>query len=144
MTFKELLSFDVTFKNRSNSAYAVLGAAALTLITLILYVIYGNVYKYYDYMVALDLIFATVCFAAYFVFGRAKGLGFLNMLAVAFVAFGLGVFFFNSYPVWADELNGITMYNSRGGLFPVISLIVLFLIPMVTGIVTCFAKEEEV
>ena len=48
----------------------------------------------------------------------------------------------NSYPVWADRLNNISMYGSRGTLVPVIALLVLMVAAIVAGIVSCFTQKE--
>ena len=62
--------------------------------------------------------------------------------AVACITFGMGLFFLNSYPVWADRLNNISMYGSRGTLVPVIALLVLMVAAIVAGIVSCFTQKE--
>ncbi len=54
----------------------------------------------------------------------------------------MGLFFLNSYPVWADRLNNISMYGSRGTLVPVIALLVLMVAAIVAGIVSCFTQKE--
>lgn len=48
-----------------------------------------------------------------------------NLLSVMCLSGAIALFFLNSFPVWADELNGITMYASRGGLPPVIVILIL-------------------
>ena len=40
-------------------------------------------------------------------------------------------------------MNGITMYNSRGGLVPVIGLLVLLLASAITGIAASFKASKE-
>ena len=59
------------------------------------------------------------------------------------VSFGVGLFFLNSYPVWADRLNNITMYGSRGTLFPVISIMILCFVTVIIEIVSCFTRKER-
>ena len=61
---------------------------------------------------------------------------------MACITFGMGLFFLNSYPVWADRLNNISMYGSRGTLLPVITLLVLMVAAIVVGIVSCFTQKE--
>ncbi|MFR1309401.1 MAG: hypothetical protein ACLSCO_11280 [Gallintestinimicrobium sp.] len=56
---------------------------------------------------------------------------------------GDGAFFLNSYPVWADRLNGIDMYGSRGTLLPVITILVLCFATAIIGIVSCFMRKEK-
>ncbi len=126
-------------KSSSNKVTLPLLAGLMTAVTLVAYVIYGLTFQYYDYMVVVDLAVAVICFLGLHFFSKPD---FLDLAAVFFVGMGLGIFFFNSYPVWADELNGITMYNSRGGLVPVIALIVLMLAAIILGIISCFRQRE--
>jgi len=115
-------------------------AAVITAVSVIVYVIYGLVFNYFDLVVLLFLIGACAC--AYF---HAAGKSFyLNMTAVMCLSGAIALFFLNSFPVWADELNGITMYASRGGLVPVISILILLFGSVILEIVSCFLKERKV
>ena len=107
-------------KGKSISAKLSLAAAAVTLITLIVFVIYGAIYSYLDSVVILALALGVVCAAAY----------------------GVGLFFLNSYPVWADRLNNITMYGARGSLVPVVAIILLCFAAAILGIASCFTRKE--
>ena len=128
--------------SKNTAAYISLVCAVLALAILAFYCVYAQINDYYDSVVCGCFILSAVCFLGYFLFNRIKALRFLNILAVFFLSFALCFFFLNSYPVWADELNGITMYNSRGGLVPVIGIMAATLICTVAGIVTCFMKPE--
>ena len=55
----------------------------------------------------------------------------------------LGLFFLNSYNVWADWYGGFTMYGSRGGIGPVIALMVILLAGCITGTVSCFTVRRD-
>ena len=115
---------------------AVLGAVAF-----IIYVCYALIYQYFDlavfaaYVIGIGLIVGYKCF-------NTTITDFFNLLAVISFSFGLGLFFLNSYPVWADRLNNITMYGSRGTLFPVILIMVLTILAIIMGIGSCFAERR--
>jgi len=111
--------------------------AAVSLVGLIAYLIYGIVYHYLDSVVLLAFLAGALCAAGY-CFREEAVLGLLNLISAACLSYGVGLFFLNSFPVWADNLNGITMYASRGGLPPVIAILVLLLLAILMEIVSCF------
>ena len=125
-----------SFSAKSSLVGVVLSAAAL-----IGFTVYGMVYDYFDTVVFLTLALGMVGMAAYALVDRAWS-ELLNLAAVACITFGKGLFFLNSYPVWADRLNNISMYGSRGTLLPVITLLVLMVAAIVVGIVSCFTQKE--
>lgn len=125
-----------SFSAKSSLVGVVLSAAAL-----IGFTVYGMVYDYFDTVVFLTLALGMVGMAAYALVDRAWS-ELLNLAAVAYITFGMGLFFLNSYPVWADRLNNISMYGSRGTLVPVITLLVLMVAAIVVGIVSCFTQKE--
>ena len=128
-------------KGKSISAKLSLIAAALKLITLIAFVIYGTIYSYMDSVVVLSLLLSTVCGGVYALVDR-KAAEFLNLAQVILVSYGVGLFFLNSYPVWADRLNNITMYGARGSLVPVVAVILLCFATAILGIASCFTRKE--
>ena len=128
-------------KGKSISAKLSLIAAALNLITLIAFVIYGTIYSYMDSVVVLYLLLSTVCGGVYALVDR-KAAEFLNLAQVILVSYGVGLFFLNSYPVWADRLNNITMYGARGSLVPVVAVILLCFATAILGIASCFTRKE--
>ena len=127
--------------NKSLSAKASLLGAALNLITLVAFCIYGLIYDYFDIVVFLALILGVGCAVAYALWEH-KVAEIPNLLAVTAVSFGVGLFFLNSYPVWADRLNNITMYGSRGTLFPVVTIMILCFVTVVLDIISCFSRKE--
>ena len=129
-------------KSKSASAKLSLLSAALGLVTLIIFCIYGVVYDYFDIVVFLTLALGVVCAAGYAMLS-ARGAELLNLAAVLLVTFGVGLFFLNSYPVWADRLNNISMYGSRGTLFPVILIMVLCFVTVFVEIASCFTRKER-
>lgn len=128
-------------KGKSISAKLSLIAAALNLITLIAFVIYGTIYSYMDSVVVLSLLLSTVCGGVYALVDR-KAAEFLSLAQVILVSYGVGLFFLNSYPVWADRLNNITMYGARGSLVPVVAIILLCFAAAILGIASCFTRKE--
>ena len=130
-------------KVKSLSAKVSLLSAALNLVTLVIFCIYGAVYDYFDTVVFLALALGVVCAVLYALMDN-KVAEVLNLVAVLCVSFGVGLFFLNSYPVWADRLNNITMYGSRGTLFPVVSLMILCFVTVIIEIVSCFTRKERI
>ena len=125
-----------SFSAKSSLVGVVLSAAAL-----IGFTVYGMVYDYFDTVVFLTLTLGVAGMAAYALADRTWS-ELLNLAAVTCITFGMGLFFLNSYPVWADRLNNISMYGSRGTLVPVITLLVLMVAAIVVGIVSCFTQKE--
>ncbi len=119
-----------------------LTAAVLSAVSLAAFTVYGLVFNYFDTFVFGGLALAAVLYAFA---GLSKGkLADAALPAgVLSVAAAEALFFVNSFPVWADEVNGITMYNSRGGLVPVIGLLVLLLASAITGIAASFKASKE-
>ena len=128
-------------KGKSISAKLSLIAAAVNLVALVAFIIYGAIYSYMDSIVVLALLLGAVCGLAYALVDK-KATEFLNLVQVLLVSYGVGLFFLNSYPVWADRLNNITMYGSRGTLFPVISIMILCFVTVIIEIISCFTRKE--
>ncbi len=129
-------------KSKSASAKLSLFGAVLGLATLVIFCVYGLVYDYFDVVVFLTLALGAVCAALYAVLDtRVSEL--LNLVSVVSVTFGVGLFFLNSYPVWADRLNNISMYGSRGTLLPVILIMVLCFVTAFVEIASCFTRKER-
>ena len=128
-------------KTKSFSAKASLAGAVLSAAALIGFTVYGMIYDYFDTVVFLTLALGVAGMATYALADKAWS-ELLNLAAVACITFGMGLFFLNSYPVWADRLNNISMYGSRGTLVPVIALLVLMVAAIVAGIVSCFTQKE--
>lgn len=126
---------------KSFSAKVALLGGALNLITLIVFCVYGAVYDYFDTVVFLTLALGVV-FAAGYALGKGKLTEILNLLAVVAVSFGMGLFFLNSYPVWADRVNNISMYGSRGTLVPVVAIMILCIITVAIDAISCFTRKE--
>lgn len=116
--------------------------ALLSLLTLIVYTVYGIVYIYFDWVVFGTLALGMLCAQGYVLCKGTWG-SLLNLLSVACLSFGVGLFFLNSYPVWADRLNNISMYGSRGTLFPVIAIILLVFLCAILEIISCFIADGK-
>lgn len=134
-------------KNNGLRNNLIAAVTAVSAITLIIYIIYGAVYDYFDIGVFFIMLAGVVLYgasSAMSAMGKAPKISLVALvLGNICYAWALGFFFLNSYPVWADELNGITMYNSRGGLFPVITIILLFFICIITGAVAAFKDKKN-
>ena len=122
------------------SRKASLVGAALSLVALVGFCIYGFVYSYFDSVVCIAFALSMILAFGYTTSDAAFS-EFLNLFAVVCMSFGVGLFFLNSYPVWADRLNNITMYGSRGTLFPVISIMILSFLAIAADVVSCFSRK---
>lgn len=129
---------DLLMKKQNRSA---LVAVVIGIISLIVYIVYGVMYSYFDTAVLGGFVLGIV-FTALDALLPQVSVRIFSLLAVFSYSFGLGIFFMNSFPVWADRLNGITMYGSRGTLVPVVAIMVLMILLILFGIVKCFGKEE--
>lgn len=127
-------------KARGSGAVCSLICAVLSVIGLAVYVIYGVTYDYLDAVVALTILLGGALALVHCMAGE-KLLGLLNLLSSMSLSYAVGLFFVNSFPVWADNLNNITMYASRGGLGPVIVILVILMLAILAEIVSCFAKR---
>ena len=128
-------------KTKSFSAKAALAGAVLSAAALIGFTVYGMIYDYFDTVVSLTLALGVAGMAAYALADKVWS-ELLNLAAVACITFGMGLFFLNSYPVWADRLNNITMYGARGSLVPVVAIILLCFATAILGIASCFTRKE--
>ena len=131
----------LSLKSMSFSAKACFLGGAVNLVALVAFCIYGAVYEYFDYIVCLSLILGVLCSVGYTLIDNFAA-EYLNPVAIFCESSGLGLFFLNSYPVWADRLNDITMYGSRGTLVPVIAIMVLCIVSIALYIVSCFGGKE--
>ena len=130
-------------KGKSISAKLCLAGGAINLLALAVFCVYGVVYSYLDSMVILALALGVACAVAYALVDH-KATEFLNLVQVLLVSYGVGLFFLNSYPVWADRLNNITMYGARGGLAPVIVVMLMCFAAVFLAIGSCFTRKEAV
>lgn len=128
-------------KKRISVKAARLGGI-LSGIAWIVFCVYGFVYDYFDTVVFLTFGLGMTCSFIY-AYSEKKAAELFNLLAAVSVSFGLGLFFLNSHPVWADRLNHITLYGSRGTLLPVVIIMILCFAAVVTDIVSCFSGKEE-
>ena len=111
-------------------------------VVLIIFCIYGAVYQYFDTVVVLGMALGIV-FSELYIHLNGRLSQCLNVVSVFMSSFSLGLFFLNSYPVWADRVNHISMYSSRGTLFPVITIMALSVAGIVFEIISCFNGSEE-
>ncbi|MDO4333927.1 MAG: hypothetical protein Q4C58_14760 [Eubacteriales bacterium] len=133
-----LQNFKVLDKGRKMSRIGSLIGA----VVLVIFCIYGLVYQYFDTVVVLGMILGIVSSELYICL-KGKAAQCLNVVSVLCSSFSLGLFFLNSYPVWADRVNHISMYSSRGTLFPVITIMALSIAGIICEIISCFICVEK-
>lgn len=142
----------LSIKNKGFGALIALIGAVVALVAAVGCIIYGAAYEQYaDFTVVLCLIAGAVILAAY-ALADAAVIDWFNLLGVAVVGFGTGLFLVNSYNVWADTWGNLSQYgsltgdfsffNSQGGPIPAAILIILGLVAAVCGIIACFVGKE--
>ncbi len=140
-------------KISGKNSYISLIGAILSAVVAVCEIIYGAVYSQYaDFVVVGTYLIGAALMAAY-VFTNTKFTAWLNLLSVVFSGFGMGLFITNSYNVWADTWGNLTQYgsltgafsffNSQGGPYPAVAIIVLGLLSVILGIVSCFGRKEN-
>lgn len=140
-------------KISEKNSYISLVSAILSAVVAVCEIIYGAVYSQYaDFVVVATYLVGAALMGAY-VFTSNKLTEWLNLLAVVFSGFGMGLFITNSYNVWADTWGNLTQYgsltgafsffNSQGGPYPAVALIVLGLVSVILGIISCFGRKEN-
>lgn len=122
--------------------------ALYSVLCLAAYTVYGLVYDYFDVAAFLCILLAVAAGLGYFFLASEnrrmrKLLDFMTVIMVLLLSFGFAILVKNSVYVWADELNGITMFGSRGGLAPVLVLMTMFLLGLIAEIVACFFEDEK-
>ena len=129
-------------KKDISSRFSVISACIGILVTVI-FCIYAAVYDYFDIVVLICFVLG-IALSVLYVMKASKVSELFNLLSVLCYSFGVGLFFLNSYPVWADRLNHISMYGSRGTLLPVVTIMLLTFAAAITGMISCFARKEKI
>lgn len=128
-------------KNIKIEAKAAFCAAVLSAVTAVVFLIYGLANDYFDTVILVCQLAAAVCFALHAL--RDRWTDYLGLIAVVLLSYATGLFFLNSYTVWADWYGHFNMYGSRGGVVPVIVQLVLLFAAISLGIVSCFQSKGE-
>lgn len=113
-----------------------LAAAALSLAALVLCIVASA-----STMVLLYLALALGCGVLY-VLIPSKFADVLNLLGVVFVGFAFSNYLIASIPTFLDFFNGITMFNSTGGIQMVVAVLVVMGVSALAYIVSCFMKRS--
>lgn len=114
-----------------------LAAAVLALAALVLCVIAGA-----PAMVLVYLALALVCGALY-VLIENRFADALNLLGVVFMGFAFSNYLIASIPTFLDYFNGITMFNSSGGIQMVVAVLVVMGVSTLAYIVSCFMRRDK-
>lgn len=132
-------------KNLKSSCVSVKFSQISALIGLVgfaAFCIYAALFQYFDLAVFLTIGIGVICAQGYVMSYKALS-EYLNLISVACYGYALGLFFLNSYNVWADWYGGFTMYGSRGGIVPVIAIMAILLVGCITGTISCFTVKGE-
>lgn len=126
--------------NKSIGATLSLCAAVLSAACAVFFLIYGLVNNYFDLVILLAELAAAGLFGLYGV-KKAMWSEYMGLGGVLLLSYSLGLFFLNSYTVWADWYGNFDMYGSRGGITPVIIQMALLFAAILLGIVSCFQDK---
>lgn len=133
----------VNLKNAGVSGKISLAAAALGLVTLAAFLIYSAMYSvYFDSAVVIFLLLGIAGHVGYALW-NSRIADVLPLAAVICAGIGMNIFFLNSYTVWADWWGNFNMYGSQGGVTPVIIILILAILSIICGIVTCFTRKNK-
>lgn len=66
-----------------------------------------------------------------------------NVVVVVFITMSMGTFAINSINTFADVLNGISMFESSGGIGYIITLLILMACVFVAELVSCFMCRDK-
>lgn len=113
-----------------------LAAAVLSLAALVLCVAAGA-----SATVLLYLALALGCGVLY-VLIPSKFADAFNLLGVVFVGLAFSNYLIASIPTFLDFFNGITMFNSTGGIQMVVAILVVMGVSALAYIVSCFMKRS--
>jgi len=114
-----------------------IAAAVLALAALVLCVIASA-----SSMVLLYLVLALACGVLY-VLIENKFAEALNLFAVAFMGLAFSHYLIANIPTFLDFFNGITMFNSSGGIQMVVAILVVMGVSALAYIVSCFMKRDQ-
>lgn len=92
-------------------------------------------------MVLVYLTLALVCGVLYVMIAH-KYADALNLLSVVFMGLALSNYLIASIPTFLDYFNGITMFNSTGGIQMVTAVLVVMGVSALAYIVSCFMKRN--
>lgn len=120
-----------TIGSKVNLAAAVLALAALVLCAM----------ARTSTMVLIYLALALVCGVLYVLVDN-KYADALNLLGVVFMGFAFSNYLIASIPTFLDFFNGITMFNSSGGIQMVVAILVVMGVSTLAYIVSCFMKRD--
>ena len=112
-----------------------LAAAVLALAALVLCVVASA-----STMVLLYLALALACGVLYVLIDN-KFADALNLLGVVFMGFAFSNYLIASIPTFLDFFNGITMFNSSGGIQMVVAILAVMGVSTLAYIVSCFMKR---
>lgn len=127
-------------KGKGLSAAAALCAGVLSLVITVVFIIYGLVNQYFDIVIVICDLIAVAGFVLY-ALSDAAWAEYAGLAGVLALSYSIGLFFLNSYTVWADWYGNFNMYGSRGGIAPVIVQLAMMLIAVILGIVSCFTRK---
>ncbi len=113
-----------------------LAAAVLSLCALVLCAVAGA-----SSAVLLYLALAAGCGALY-VLLASRFADPLNLLAVVFLGLAFSTYLIASIPTFLDYFNGITMFNSTGGIQLVAAILAVMGASALAYIVSCFMKRN--
>ncbi len=144
---------NLNFKAKGMGTIFALASAVLAIAAAIASIVYGATYEQYaDYMVVLTLVLGAALMIVYAAIDNCIT-EWTNLLGTISTSFGMGLFLVNSLNVWEDVNGNLQQYgsltgdfnffNSQGGPYPAIAIIVICLVAAICGVISCFKAKKE-
>ena len=125
-------------KNKTIGCYLSLAGAVLALAALIVYFLNGAG----NTLVIVCTVLAVACGGVYFAVSHPAA-EVCSILGVVFVAISLFRYIVDSIPTLLDYFNGISMFQSGGGITTVVTLSALMGVSALAFILSSFMKHSK-
>lgn len=114
----------------------------LAVISIIIYSVKAAPLKEFSTAVVVYLVFAIVCCAVYAV-ADFRVADILNLAAAVFMTIALAKLIIDSINIFADGLNGITMFGTSGEIGHIVKAAVIMAVMLIAEIISCFMSRDR-
>ncbi len=114
----------------------------LAVISIIIYSVKAVPLKEFSTAVVVCLALAVICCAVYAV-ADIRIADILNLAAAIFMTIALANLIIDSINIFADGLNGITMFGTSGEIGHIVKAAVIMSVMLIAEIVSCFMSRDR-
>ena len=114
----------------------------LAVISIIIYSVKAVPLKEFSTVVVVCLVFAIVCCAIYAA-ADFRIADILNLAAAVFMTIALAKLIIDSINIFADGLNGITMFGTSGEIGHIVKAAVIMAVMLIAEIISCFMSRDR-